>query len=92
MAKKRKAEKYYLKQLEAAIDIIFTIAVDEFGWDWAELARQSGLSYSTVANLGNKETIFPEARSLILLSRAVGREFGINEKTGQVTLKKRKAA
>jgi lambda repressor-like predicted transcriptional regulator len=78
----RKAEKDYLESLHAAVDTIYEIAHRKHGWNWAQLARQAGLSYNTVSNLGSRNTQFPEFRTVYRLAKAVGVEvIGIDNNT-----------
>lgn len=68
----RKAERDYLTALHQLIDELYEIAWVDKGWSWHELARQSGVSTSTIVRLGNRETRFPEFRSVWLIAKAVG--------------------
>lgn len=67
----RKMDSVYLPSLDALVDVLFQEAYDRH-WTWVEIARQSGLSYSTVKKLGSRETNYPQYRTVELLAHALG--------------------
>lgn len=71
MARVRELEATHEKALNKLVDDIYQRAFD-YQWDWSELSRQSGLSYNTVVNLGQRITRFPQFRTVQLLAKAVG--------------------
>jgi len=84
----RKRDRDYEKSLNAIVDVLFTIADDEYGYSWVELAAAAKLSYSTVRNLGNRKTIYPELRTIIRLCSALGREVVVHEKAKRASLRR----
>jgi hypothetical protein len=78
MARKRKKQRDeksvdhdYLERLNVLVDQLFQAACDK-QMTWVQLAGKSGLSASTVHNLGERITRFPHYRTMELLARAVG--------------------
>jgi transcriptional regulator with XRE-family HTH domain len=47
---------------------------------WADLASAAGLAPSTVYNLGNRVTRFPQLRTFYLLAQAVGMDLSLIRK------------
>lgn len=88
----RTAEKDYLQNLNAVVDVIFGVAYTEKEWTWTQLAAAAGLSYATVCNLGNRLTRFPEYRSLYRLAKAVGLELTTVSRGGKKQLRLKRAA
>lgn len=62
---------HYERFLTSMTDQIFEEAVMQ-GLTWIGLAKKSGLSITTVYNLGNRVTRFPQLRTFFLLAKAVG--------------------
>jgi lambda repressor-like predicted transcriptional regulator len=62
---------HYERFLEKVTDDIFEAACME-GLTWIGLSNKSGLSTTTVYNLGNRDTRFPQLRTIFLLAKAVG--------------------
>lgn len=67
----KKMDSVYLPSLDALVDVLFQEAYDRH-WTWVEIAKQSGLSYSTVKKLGMRETNYPQHRTVELLAYALG--------------------
>ena len=61
---------HYERFLVKVTDEIFEAAVME-GLTWIGLAKRAGLAESTVYNLGNRVTRFPQLRTFFLLAKAV---------------------
>lgn len=65
-------ERAYYRQLHRIIDDIYTRAANEYDMTWSQLAASAGLSYMTVAKLGDRETKFPRHMTIYKLAAAVG--------------------
>ena len=63
----------YEKYLNKCVDELFSHASKEY--TWRELAKQAGLSYTTVYRLGTYKTKLPQLRTVFKLCKAVGIEF-----------------
>jgi len=61
----------YFKSLDALVDRLFQIAFDK-KYTWAEMASISGIGAATISKLGNRETRFPQYRTVELLAHALG--------------------
>ena len=61
---------HYERFLISMTDQIFEEAVKR-GLTWIELASHAGVSPTTVYNLGNRITRFPQLRTFFLLAKAV---------------------
>lgn len=61
----------YYRDLDDIIVLIFFWAVKK-NMSCADLSRASGVCYSTVCNLNNRETNFPRFHTLYRLAGAVG--------------------
>ena len=80
--KEYEKHQWYFDQLDKILDELFEIAAEEFGMQaWNELAKRSGLAYSTVVNLGERWTKRPQYRTVLLIAKAVGRD--VTLKTGK---------
>lgn len=66
------ADATYFRELHAIIDLVFEEADTKYGWTWSHLAAEAGLSYQTVANLGDRRTKWPQFRTVWRLCKAVG--------------------
>ena len=90
MSRKKHSDSYwrkklgdmYIKELDRLVDDLFQRAYND-GFTWADLARASGVSYSTVKKLGTRETRIPQYRSLLLIARALGGTVQFSEKKGR---------
>jgi hypothetical protein len=71
MTKKEARGTDYYFVLDRILDDVFAWA-DRYGINWAGMARLSGLSYTTVMRLGNRRTVFPSFRTVLLLSKGLG--------------------
>jgi len=60
------------RDLHKKTDEIFIAACDVKDWTWGELAKAAGLSYSTVAKLGKRETRYPRHMTIWKMAKAVG--------------------
>ena len=67
----RRNDSVYLPSLKQVVDVLFEHAYRKH-WTWAQLARQSGLSYSTVKSLGMYKTKYPQLRTVQLIAHALG--------------------
>ena len=87
----RKCEPAYLSELHELSDAIFIRAAELWPGPrcWIELAKASGLCNQTVYKLGHRVTKFPEARTVMKLSRAVG--FQVNHKGSKIHRRRTKA-
>jgi len=65
-------EKQYARYLHLLTEEIFVVACDVKDWTWADLAKAAGLSYSTVAKLGYRETRYPRHMTIWKMAKAVG--------------------
>ena len=59
------------RDLDLIVDFLFETAF-EASLTWAEMAAASGLSRTTIENLGHHKTIFPQWRTIVRLARALG--------------------
>jgi len=59
------------KVLHKLVDKIFREAYN-MGWSWAELADKANLAIPTVYRLGNYDTMYPRAATVLQLAQAVG--------------------
>lgn len=66
-------EKKYSNHLHDLIDEIYEIAAAK-QWTWSELALNSGISYSTVLKLGNRDTKYPRHMTIWKMAKAVGKD------------------
>jgi len=60
---------HYERFLVKTTDEIFEAACKE-GMTWLDLAAQAGLAPTTVYNLGNRVTVYPQLRTIFLLAKA----------------------
>jgi lambda repressor-like predicted transcriptional regulator len=74
-------ERYYYEELDRILDELFEVA-EQRGWSWTQLASEAGLAYQTVVNLGERWTNRPQFRTVLLVARAVDREFQVEEREG----------
>jgi DNA-binding phage protein len=72
-------ERQYFRDLHKMIDNIFAEAASQYDWTWNQLASNAGLSSSTVAKLGDRETRWPRFLTIYRLAKAVGWELVIRE-------------
>lgn len=88
------ADRTYFKELHQIIDKVFKEAADSYEWTWSQLAVHAGLGYSTVANLGDRQTRWPRFSTIWRLCKAVGWDLVIQNqpKTQRKTLVLRKTA
>ena len=68
----RRVDKHYWRDLSEALDLIFSRAANDMGWEWSELAGAASLCYETVRRLGQRETRFPRFQTVYKLASAVG--------------------
>lgn len=61
----------YWRDLNDILDSVFAFA-EVHDLTWKDMARLSGLGYQTVCNLGNRTTVFPGFRTVLLISRGIG--------------------
>jgi len=54
----------YFRELHRIIDEVYLEAYDQHQWSWHQLAAMAGLSYQTVANLGERRTRWPQFRTV----------------------------
>lgn len=73
------SERQYFRDLHKIIDDVFAEAAASFDWTWSQLAVNSGLSYQTVANLGDRQTKWPRFLTIYRLAKAVGWEIVLKE-------------
>lgn len=66
------ADALYFRELHRIVDDVFKEAAEENGWSWSQLADNAGLSYQTVSNLGERQTKWPQFRTVWRLCKAVG--------------------
>jgi DNA-binding phage protein len=64
--------KPFINKLHKLVDEIFDMAKDEHDWTWTQLARNAGVSYLSVKNLGERHTKYPLFRTVHRLAHAVG--------------------
>lgn len=86
------ADREYIRQLHTLIDKVYAEAANTFEWTWSQLAIHAGLTYATVANLGDRQTKWPRFSTVWRLCRAVGWDLQITKLDGgkrSVTLKKK---
>lgn len=82
MAKKQRMTAAYKKTLWNIVNQLFDEAHAK-GWTWAGFAQRAGVAETTVFYLGNRNTRFPQFRTLQMLAEAVGGT--LTFKHGQVT-------
>jgi hypothetical protein len=70
---------HYERFLIRITDEVFDRAYQE-GLTWIGLANLAGVSVTTVYNLGNRITRFPQLRTFFLLAKAVGMRIDILRK------------
>lgn len=73
------SERQYFRDLHKIIDEVFAEAANSFDWTWSQLAVNAGLSYQTVANLGDRATKWPRFLTIYRLAKAVGWELVLRE-------------
>lgn len=86
------SEREYFQQLHTLIDQVFTHAAQEYNFTWAELAREAGLNYDTVAKLGNRLTKWPRYATVFKLARAVGWSLSLVQSGKSTSVSMRKTA
>lgn len=86
--KEVKADSAYFTKLDEILDTLFEVANGK-GMTWADLARESGLSYQTVVNIGERWTKRPQFRTVILIANALDMQIQIKSTANKknVTLK-----
>jgi hypothetical protein len=67
----KKMDSIYIPSLKVLIDLLFQEAYKQ-RWNWERLAKESGLSSSTVRKLGRYETRYPQFRTVQLIAHALG--------------------
>jgi len=67
----RRNHTIYINSLNQLVDVLFEEAFSR-QLTWSVLAKQSGLSYSTVKNLGTRKTKYPQYRTVQLLAHSLG--------------------
>lgn len=87
----RKLDGVYFASLNRLVDKLFEIAAKRL-WTWEKLANESGLSASTIHNLGDRTTKYPQFRTVELLARSLGGKLDyrvgtVKQPAGRVTLK-----
>lgn len=75
----RKNDTEYFQSLDQLINKLFEEAAAK-KWEWKDLARKAGISESTVNNLGDRKTNYPEYRTVALLAKALGGSIVFNNK------------
>lgn len=82
-------EKDYFSCLHRLVDEIYKEAASKKrNMTWNQLAVEAGLSYVTVANLGDGLTKFPRFATVWKLAKAVGWELSLSRKSTVVVKKK----
>jgi hypothetical protein len=71
------ADVAYFKDLHKIVDRVFAEAANSYEWTWSQLAFHAGLGYSTVANLGDRQTRWPRFSTIWRLCKAVGWDLSI---------------
>jgi hypothetical protein len=69
----------YERFLVKLTDEVFNDAFKQ-GMTWHELAEEAGVSTTTVYNLGNRITRFPQLRTFFFLAKAVGMNVALLKK------------
>jgi len=69
----------YWGDLNRLLDKIFDWC-DDHDYTWYDMAIMSGLSYSTIYNLGERITVFPQLRTVMLLTKGVGYTLHLDNK------------
>lgn len=72
----------YFKQLDTILDELFEIAHHR-GLSWSDIAKESGLSYQTVVNLGERWTKRPHYRTVLLIANALDMDIQLSVKKGR---------
>lgn len=70
----------YYRQLHSIVDDIFQKAHDK-GLTWSKLAESAGLTYQTVIRLGERETKYPQFKTIFRLAEAVGWKLSLSDAT-----------
>jgi hypothetical protein len=63
----------HIRALHKILDQVYN-ASDDLGWNWHDLAEQSGLHKNTVWLHGHRMINYPQFRTVFLLAKAVGLE------------------
>ena len=77
--------KVYFKSLDDVIDRLFNVAYTNH-LSWAQMADMSGLSPETICKLGNRETNYPQFRTIEMLARGLGGRLAFTEGTHRNTV------
>lgn len=83
-----KSDKFYFQELDRVLDELFEVATDR-GLSWRDLAKESGLCYQTVVNLGERWTKRPQYRTVILIAKALNRQVELTTTKGRSRAKLR---
>jgi len=67
----RRNHSVYMTSLNHLIDDLFEMAYDK-KLTWPLLAAKSGLTITTIRNLGERKTKYPQYRSVMLIAHALG--------------------
>jgi len=78
MARDREPEQDYVRELNRLVDAIYQDATDR-GWSWIDLAGEAGVAVTTVYHLGERQTRFPEFRTVFRLAAAVGMQLQLQK-------------
>lgn len=73
----------YYRALHSIVDAVYEEAAQS-SWNWFQLSKQSGISYTTVYNLGERITRWPQFRTIFKLCRAVGWDLTISKKIAKL--------
>lgn len=76
-------DRKYFRELHLIIDKIFAEAANSFDWTWAQLASHANLAYQTVANLGERITIYPRYQTIYKLAEAIGWQLSVSTAKSQ---------
>jgi Fe-S oxidoreductase len=71
MSRKKGKKTEYYRLLNELLDEMFYFA-ERHDLTWADMARLSGVTYQTVCNLGDRWTVFPLLRTVLMLAKGIG--------------------
>lgn len=81
----------YEARLNLLVDAIFAES-DDLDMSVSQMAKDSGLAYTTVANIERRKTLLPRFRTVLALARSVGMDLDLVKVAKQAAKGKSKGA